>query len=237
MVSVPFRSVPYSLTHVFLVLPFVFVFVFTEQDLGMNTDGGFGQVISVPSDWIVAPNPFACGATTGSDESNNEQPAAAAAVEAARVSMVYGTAGLTAALCVTKLLEQGMASPSDGRVLVTGASGGVGSISVEILANLGFTVVAVSGKASSSETKLMELGAAEVVVSAIVCHVVSCYVVVGGAISIIANLVFVCCVCLAISSHFMIVFDFIVFYSIPLYSIPFHSNLIQILVLLQRKNI
>ena len=141
----------------------------------MNTDGGFGQVISVPSDWIVAPNPFACGATTGSDESNNEQPAAAA-VEAARVSMVYGTAGLTAALCVTKLLEQGMASPSDGRVLVTGASGGVGSISVEILANLGFTVVAVSGKASSSETKLMELGAAEVVVSAIVCHVVSCRV-------------------------------------------------------------
>ena len=115
----------------------------------MNTDGGFGEIIRVPSQWVVTPNPFL-------ETSNLET--------AARVSMTYGTAGLTAALCVTRLLEEGGASPTDGKVLVTGASGGVGSVSIEILAKLGFDVVAVSGKASSKDF-LKKLGANEVVVS------------------------------------------------------------------------
>lgn len=123
----------------------------TGYDLGMTIDGGFGECIRVPSKWIVAPNPFAVG-----EESS--------AKSACRLSMIYGTAGLTAALCVSKLIEVGGAKPDDGRVVVTGASGGVGSISVELLAKLGFSVVAISGKADdpSSKNRLMELGATEI---------------------------------------------------------------------------
>jgi len=123
----------------------------TGYDLGMNTDGGFGEAIRVPSKWVLSPNPFSSIAEDS--------------FEVARTSMIYGTAGLTAALCVTKLLELGKATPGDGKVIVTGASGGVGSVAVEILAKLGFTVVAVSGKSESSyaKNKLMELGASEVV--------------------------------------------------------------------------
>ncbi len=119
----------------------------------MNTDGGFGEAIRVPSKWVLSPNPFSSIAEDS--------------FEVARTSMIYGTAGLTAALCVTKLLDLGKATPGDGKVIVTGASGGVGSVAVEILAKLGFTVVAVSGKSESSyaKNKLMELGASEVVVS------------------------------------------------------------------------
>jgi len=123
----------------------------TGYDLGMNTDGGFGEFIRVPSEWIVTPNPFAA--------SENEH------VAAARTCMVYGTAGLTAALSVQKLLAAGNAKPSDGKVLVTGATGGVGSIAVELLAKLGFEVVALTGKQSDGESEafLLELGASEVV--------------------------------------------------------------------------
>lgn len=123
----------------------------TGYDLGMNTDGGFGESICVPKDWVVSPNPFL--EVAGHD-----------LYEAARISMIYGTAGLTAALCVTKLLHM-KASPKDGSVLVTGSSGGVGSIVIEILSKLGFQVVAVSGKSENAyaKKKLMELGAAEVV--------------------------------------------------------------------------
>ncbi len=63
--------------------------------------------------------------------------------------MIYGTAGLTAALSVNELLQNGV-NPSKGEVLVTGATGGVGSIAVSILAKLGFTVVAISGKKRES---------------------------------------------------------------------------------------
>lgn len=117
----------------------------------MNTAGGFGEKIVVPSKWVISPNPFS---------SISED-----AFEQARLSMVYGTAGLTAALCVTKLLEIANAKPSDGSIVVTGASGGVGSVAVEILSKLGFTVVAVSGRAENSYacSKLKELGASEIV--------------------------------------------------------------------------
>ncbi|MFT7044587.1 MAG: acrylyl-CoA reductase (NADPH) [Candidatus Azotimanducaceae bacterium] len=108
-------------------------------DLGMNTPGGFGQYVRVPAEWIV------------------KMPAGMSA----RESMVLGTAGFTAALCVAKLEQMG-ATPADGPVLVTGASGGVGSVAVALLAKLGFEVVASSGKANKVDY-LKSLGAASVV--------------------------------------------------------------------------
>ncbi|CAB9508512.1 Acrylyl-CoA reductase AcuI [Seminavis robusta] len=111
----------------------------TGYDLGMNTAGGFGELIRVPSEWIVSPVPFA-------------QP---------RTAMVYGTAGLTAGLCVQKLVENGKATPQDGPVVVTGATGAVGTVAVELLAKLGFDVVAISGKPDKKDL-LLQLGAKEV---------------------------------------------------------------------------
>lgn len=106
-------------------------------DLGMNHDGGFAEYLSAPKEWLV-PLPR---------EMSFEE------------SMGWGTAGFTAAQCVAKLLENGV-SPQKGKILVTGASGGVGSVSVAILAKLGFEVVAVTGK--DAGRYLQGLGAAEV---------------------------------------------------------------------------
>ena len=92
-------------------------------DLGMNTAGGFGQKIRIPAGWAV-PMP------RGLD---------------LRTSMILGTAGFTAALCVDKLEAAGM-SPDGGPVLVTGSTGGVGSVAVKLLAKLGYEVHAVTGK-------------------------------------------------------------------------------------------
>lgn len=111
----------------------------TGFDLGMNTDGGFGEYIRVPAGWCV-PMP------AGWD---------------ARTAMIYGTAGLTAGLCVQKLLTMG-AEPTQGPVAVSGASGAVGSVAVELLAKLGFEVVAISGKTDHA-ADLKALGASEVV--------------------------------------------------------------------------
>lgn len=97
-------------------------------DLGMNTAGGFGQYIRVPSAWIV------------------RRPDGLSLKE----SMMLGTAGFTAALCIEKLLANGL-TKADGEVLVTGATGGVGVIAVAILAKLGFDVVASTGKESAKE--------------------------------------------------------------------------------------
>jgi putative YhdH/YhfP family quinone oxidoreductase len=107
----------------------------TGYDLGMNTSGGLAERIAVPAGWAT-PLP----------EGLSE-----------RESMILGTAGLTAALCVEKLLEAG-AKPGDGEVLVTGATGGVGSIAVALLAKLGFRVAAVTGKLESADF-LTRLGA------------------------------------------------------------------------------
>jgi acrylyl-CoA reductase (NADPH) len=106
-------------------------------DLGMNTPGGLGQMISIPANWAVA-----CPDTLTLKE-----------------AMTYGTGGLTAALCIQKLETMG-ASPSDGPVAVTGATGGVGSISIALLSQLGYEVVAFSGKPEQSD-KLKALGAKE----------------------------------------------------------------------------
>ena len=111
----------------------------TGYDLGMNTAGGFGEFIRVPANWCIAmPDGWA-----------------------AKTAMTYGTAGLTAGLCVHKLLTMG-ATPGQGKVAVSGASGAVGSVAVEILAILGFDVVAISGKAEK-EDMLRTLGAAKIV--------------------------------------------------------------------------
>lgn len=108
-------------------------------DLGMNTPGGFGERIRVPADWVV---PMPSGLNTES-------------------SMVLGTAGFTAALCVDKLEAAGM-TPASGPVLVTGATGGVGSVAVMLLAKLGYEVTAVTGKAEQHEF-LKQIGAAAII--------------------------------------------------------------------------
>ena len=113
--------------------------IVTSYDLGMNTSGGFGQFIRVPSSWVV---PLPEGMTL-------------------RESMVYGTAGYTAGLSVNALLHQGL-TPEQGPIVVTGASGGVGSVSVALLAGLGFQVKASSGKTEAASF-LRELGATEII--------------------------------------------------------------------------
>jgi acrylyl-CoA reductase (NADPH) len=113
--------------------------IVTGYDLGMETDGGFGGYIRIPASWAV-PLP----------ERMN-----------VRQSMVYGTAGFTAALCLWKLQQAGV-SPESGDILVTGATGGVGSIAVALLAQTGYRVTAVTGKSTESDY-LKDLGATEVV--------------------------------------------------------------------------
>ena len=113
--------------------------IVTGYDLGMNTAGGFGQYIRVPAAWVI------------------KRPSGLSLREA----MILGTAGLTAALCVDKLEQAGL-EPGEAPVLVTGATGGVGSIAVMLLARLGYKVAAVTGKADQAEF-LQGLGASQVV--------------------------------------------------------------------------
>ena len=113
--------------------------IVTGFDLGMNTAGGFGQYISVPASWAVK---LPQGMTL-------------------KESMAYGTAGLTAALCVMRLMAFGLTKDS-GEVLVTGATGGVGSVAVGILAKLGFNVVAATGKTDEKDF-LTQLGAKTII--------------------------------------------------------------------------
>lgn len=107
-------------------------------DLGMNTAGGLGQMIAIPADWAL-PCPEALSL---------------------KEAMIYGTGGLTAALSIQKLEKMG-AKPSDGPVAVSGATGGVGTISIAILSQLGYESIAFSGKPEQSK-HLKELGATEV---------------------------------------------------------------------------
>lgn len=111
----------------------------TGYDLGMETDGGFGQYISIPSSWAV---PLPAGLTL-------------------RESMALGTAGFTAALSLMKLQQAGV-KPDDGDILVTGATGGVGSVAVSILAQSGYRVTASTGK-TADERYLRDLGADTVI--------------------------------------------------------------------------
>lgn len=111
----------------------------TGYDLGMNTAGGLAQYIRVPASWVV-PLP------------KNLSPLE---------SMSYGTAGFTAALMVNALIDNGVNTQS-GEILVTGATGGVGSVAVSILAKLGYNVCAVTGKQDQAPF-LIELGATTVI--------------------------------------------------------------------------
>lgn len=113
--------------------------IVTSFDLGVNTPGGFGGRIRVPSEWVI---PLPAGLD-------------------ARRAMALGTAGLTAALALEALLGHGI-TPEGGPVLITGASGGVGSLAVALLAGLGFEVHASSGK-TAAHPLLTRLGAARIV--------------------------------------------------------------------------
>ena len=108
-------------------------------DLGVSHHGGFSELARVPAGWVV---PLPNGLT-------------------AKEAMAIGTAGYTAALCVVALEERGL-TPGDGEVLVLGASGGVGSVAVSILAGRGYTVAAVTGKPEQADL-LRGLGAAEII--------------------------------------------------------------------------
>jgi len=111
----------------------------TGYDLGVGHDGGYAGVVRVPADWVV------------------KVPDAFTTFEI----MALGTAGFTAALCVIDLERNGL-RPSDAPVAVTGATGGVGSIAIDILARLGYRVTAVTRKASE-RAYLQSLGAAAVI--------------------------------------------------------------------------
>lgn len=113
--------------------------IVTGYDLGMNTDGGHTNYVKVPSSWAIkTPD-------TISDKD----------------IMTYGTAGLTAALSVNELVNNGI-TPESGEVIVTGATGGVGSVAVSILTKIGFTVTAVNGKIDQAEF-LKSIGASTVI--------------------------------------------------------------------------
>jgi putative YhdH/YhfP family quinone oxidoreductase len=108
-------------------------------EIGVSRHGGFAERARVPAEWLV---PLPAELT-------------------ARDAMAIGTAGFTAALSVVALEEHGL-RPGDGPVLVTGATGGVGSVAVSLLAQQGHEVVASSGKADARDY-LMALGAKEVI--------------------------------------------------------------------------
>jgi acrylyl-CoA reductase (NADPH) len=111
----------------------------TGYDLGAPSWGGWSAFVRVPAEWVV-PLP---------DELS------------LRDTMIYGTAGFTAAQCVTAIQHHGI-TPERGEVVVTGASGGVGSVAVAILAKLGYKVVAASGKPAQAKL-LQQLGALRII--------------------------------------------------------------------------
>jgi putative YhdH/YhfP family quinone oxidoreductase len=111
----------------------------TGFDLGMNVSGGYGQYIRIPAGWALhCPQHLSL-----------------------RESMIYGTAGFTAAQSVNKLVSHPVL-PEQGKILISGATGGVGSIAVSIMAKLGYSITAVSGKPEASDF-LTRLGAAEII--------------------------------------------------------------------------
>ena len=113
--------------------------IVTSYELGVERWGGWSEFIRVKPEWVV---PLPAGLTL-------------------KESMNLGTAGLTAAMCVNSLIQHEI--PTDpGNVLVTGASGGVGSFALSLLKRAGFHPVAVTGKPSAA-LRLVELGAREVI--------------------------------------------------------------------------
>lgn len=113
--------------------------IVTGKDLGMNTFGGFSEFISVPADWVI------------------QKPEMLTLKEA----MIYGTAGFTAATGALEIQNAGIKA-TEAKVLVTGATGAVGSIAVAILSKLGYYVIASTGKNNEIE-HLKSIGANEVI--------------------------------------------------------------------------
>ncbi|OES46661.1 NADPH:quinone oxidoreductase family protein [Domibacillus iocasae] len=111
----------------------------TSYEIGVSHFGGYSEYARIPADWIV---PLPKGLTL-------------------KEAMIFGTAGFTAALSVQRLEENGL-QPDQGNVLVTGATGGVGSFAVSMLAGRGYNVVASTGK-DSEKDYLIKLGAKEIV--------------------------------------------------------------------------
>ena len=111
----------------------------TSYDMGVAHDGGYAGMCRVPADWVVP------------------LPAGLSLYEA----MALGTAGYTAGLAV-ELLEQNGLAPANGRVLVNGATGGVSSLAIDMLARAGYQVVALTGKDQEADY-LRGIGAAEVI--------------------------------------------------------------------------
>ncbi|MFE4814317.1 acryloyl-CoA reductase [Peribacillus simplex] len=111
----------------------------TSYGIGVSQSGGYSQFARVPAEWIV---PLPDGLTM-------------------KEAMIIGTAGFTAALSVLRLEENNL-TPEQGSVLVTGATGGVGSFAVSILSKLGYSVEASTGK-DSEHGYLKEIGAATIV--------------------------------------------------------------------------
>ena len=112
--------------------------IVTGFDLGMNTWGGYSEYIRVPSDWVL-------------HLPENLSP---------KEAMILGTAGMTAGLSVSELLINQI--EEDGNIIISGATGGVGLISLAILASQGFNVTAVTGKQDMHDT-LKKLGAAKII--------------------------------------------------------------------------
>mgnify|MGYP000202708848 FL=1 len=110
----------------------------TSFDIGVAHHGGYAEVARVPADWVIP------------------LPAGLSLYDA----MALGTAGFTAALAIVRM-EENRLTPANGPVIVTGSTGGVGSLAVDMLANLGYHVVALTGKESEAEY-LRSLGAAEI---------------------------------------------------------------------------
>jgi acrylyl-CoA reductase (NADPH) len=111
----------------------------TGYDLGVAQDGGYASVVRVPADWVVH---IPDGLTS-------------------REAMILGTAGFTAGLSIVRLERNGLAT-GHGPVVVTGATGGVGSIAIAALSSLGYQVTAITGKDDAHEY-VKALGAREIV--------------------------------------------------------------------------
>ncbi|TXY30295.1 oxidoreductase [Vibrio mimicus] len=114
--------------------------VLTGWGVGENHWGGMAQKARLKADWLV---PMPQGFTS-------------------KQAMMIGTAGFTAMLCVQALLDGGI-KPEDGEILVTGASGGVGSVAVTLLAALGYQVVSVTGRVEQNGPLLEKLGASRII--------------------------------------------------------------------------
>lgn len=110
----------------------------TSFDIGVAHHGGYAELARVPADWVV---PLPNGLSLFD-------------------AMAVGTAGFTAALAIVRMEENGL-RPEHGPVIVTGATGGVGSLSIDMLAKLGYSVTALTGKESQADY-LRHLGASDV---------------------------------------------------------------------------